>query len=343
MLEEILLTIIIGLLGIIFYFIKRPEKVKLLRSTILYFFAIWDIKKRKQAVKEILNAKVNDIFSKLSKTYEEFKYYQNVEIKLIEPDNFSESYLDDNEAVVFVNYTRNTDKLFVDAWLEYIELATYQQVKRFFHNETRNALFNYTAKYTLNKTKEKKLLSFFNNNIENNLKGITKQYYDYLENIGSKGYFEAIFLKEIENELLKYPLSASIPINAKNDINELIIFLYNIAIKRKDENAELNKKLNLFNIGIIIIGKKDVRDTFGTTPYIKRIEKNIYEEENRSIYLIGWRNRKDFIDEILKKLLSIEDLANLIRIDRSSEHFIRISEGEIYCVHLHIEYSDKDI
>lgn len=307
--------IIFILISFISYIFTHPEKIVEINAFIAVIFAPYLKRAEKPAVKLTVESSINKMAKDLNKQLEGLLPY-GVEIQWVRNTN-RESFINDNNVVIRMEYHTNNIRNIVHATLKYLETGLLNNLKKSVDKNVSLTIDYITAKKALRDNKYydsvQYLIDDIINPIENEnesmkeLLTLTNNLYDY-------GFFTRIFLNELKT------LDAKIYVEkmTKNITNEIINFMNKLnEIANKEKGVDIDSDIisENFRISFVYIARYETLQQ-GFRPYIRYIEGQI-NRGFEDFYLIA---RGKYNIEIAKVIANNLDSQNILKKIRESQY-----------------------
>lgn len=235
----------------VFVFING-DKVEVWKGIIESHF---QSKKRQQSsINRRMRGTLLGAMKKMSGGEKEF-FPKDIGIKWVDgASETRESFLDGDQVVLKLNRSDNINKTISIAALEISKTGTLTRGKRYMERELATASDYMLARKLLASINNGQPLGFFDEELFFPLYSSNekfKEYFDKMKQTDENGMFLAIFLNEVSKVArLLFPE----PFNdeAKNEITELLVFLYNLCIS---ERGEFRFSKKYIKVDVAFVGK----------------------------------------------------------------------------------------
>lgn len=286
---KIILLYLAGPLVITFGFIYLSGEVwakgKIVLSDIFRFIG-WSHKSvRKLSVKSEYEGTVNSIIQDYNNNFET-PILPRCKIEWATDNNIG-NVLKENEAIICLSFNKKDHNLnFYNAILNFVQTALIAKAKDYLKKSSSEAIDLLTTHIIL-RNNRKEVLTTFRNKF-NEFDVTTREEFEALIPTNDRGLFLHLLLPEFYfyGELIDtLPPCSEFNIEA----NGLLQWFKELASRDIDEKTNLKFISKNIKIGVILVGKDETWDTYGTSAYVKWAD--YYASENyNSVYVLGRGN-----------------------------------------------------
>lgn len=258
----------------------------------------------------------------------------DIKVKLVR-NTTRESFIKNGKVIVKLDDHEDRNRTVALATLNYVDKGLLPEARNYMPNEIlESSCLLITHRLLTNNNPE--TLNFFISDILANVfkeKPLVEDKFKYLKALDDGAFFLQILIPELwEVGKIFYP---NIPDEEllKEEVEELITFLYEIAVNN-EELPPLNYKSKLFSIKIIIVGKYEKLAERGIDDYSKRVLESISMDFHR-IYLLGHDNKKKYMQKIVDKFKDNPKVGSIIKREgRSIDKYFKRKISLTYCLNL---------
>lgn len=303
---------LLGLIIIVLFFF--PDNAKKWAGWVYYFLGYCFKIFRKRAIRYRLESSCSKSLENFSKELPDIEI-PDLSIEWIKKDDNIDTIFKEGKAIVKLNFDKDQTKNILKATTVYVKDAFLKHSKPYMSDKLKKALdFSITRKILLNINKNKKniLSQFIEYNISE-IEEITEQI-SYIEEIDDNGLLTRIFIREINYWGTK--LTGRLPKNEqKEEADNFLNFIYDIAIREPDDYTELQFIKNNLKIGVLLVAKKDTYLSYGLEPYLRRIKLGLAQGIETN-YLLARDDKVSILKNIATKLI---ETGNFILINKPRE------------------------
>lgn len=244
------------------------------------------------------------------------------------------SYFHEGKAIVRVSFDRrNRDLNLYNVAYSYVRVGLLSKTKPFLKKTLGIALDLILTRRLLIQ-KERGLLSVFNNrfrNVDNDSKNI----FFRLEETENRGFFKRILLQELHyfgESVGERAPNSDIEENADKFIN----WIYEIAIRERDERKDLSFVSPYFKVGLILVASSKTYSIYGKDAYILRAQKYASNDFPMIYLLARGANRGKIAESVAKELVKTECFSYLSKRNSINRNLDGV-ELIITCIPLKVE------
>ena len=323
----------LGLIALIGYYLKNPEKFEKLVSLILKFLNYLSERFDKSYIKYDLQGKINDYLKTVSKKVKHIDI-EKINVEWIDVSTQTpENYIQNGKLIIRLHKSENQNRNIVNASIAFIAYAFLRKAKSYLANYQRESLDLYAC-YDLLKHEKTEILDqfvqdFMKDKMDNSK--IANLFETYMD-IDKVGIFYPILVQELTflgEKVFSQKRDAS---KIYEEVKQLIFYLNNYSKRKLNENIINDFNGSYCKFAIRIVGKQFKINTLGEQTYIKNIEK--INHGNETIYLIGNQENKKFMKSVFKNCK--ERINYELLTDDSYSAVIKNSEGEDFSVNSYL-------
>lgn len=290
----------IGLITVIAYFTKNPEKFEKWVALISQFLKFISKKFDRTYIKYDLQGKINDYLKTVSKKVKHIDI-NKINIQWVDIENQTpENYIKNGELIIRLHKSENQNQNIVNASMAFISFAFLKKAKSYIAKYQRESLDLYAC-YDLLKQEKSEILDqfvqdFMKEKMDNNK--IANLFEIYLD-IDKAGIFYPILIQELTFLGEKVFTQKRDANKIYEEVSSLIAYLRLYANRKLREDIINDFSGHYCKFAIRIIGRQFKVNQLGVDTYTKNIEK--INHGNETIYLIGKKDNKDFMFSVFKK------------------------------------------
>ena len=240
---------------------------------------------RKLSVKSEYEGTVNSIIQDYNKNFEN-PILPSCKIEWVDDNNIN-NVLRENEAIICLSFDKKDHNLnFYNAILNFVQIALIAKAKDYLKKSSSEAIDLLTTHIIL-RNNRKEVLTTFRKKF-NEFEETTRQEFETLVPTNDRGLFLNILLPEFYfyGEFIdSLPPSSEYNIEA----NGLLQWFKELASREIDERTNLKYISKNLKIGVILVGKDETWEKYGTSAYIKWADYYAAENYN-SVYVLGRGN-----------------------------------------------------
>lgn len=302
--------------GLIFFFIKNPDKLEALFALITKSFRHLFVWAEKAYVKFKVQSTVDRFIVNVS------KMVPNMSVKRVHlhwvDDNFSaEDFFDGDNLVVRMRKSTSKNRNVVNATVAFVSSALLMKAKKYIAPYQKEAIDLFATTRILQHENPKLVSEYVDLYLANALENDkVNEMYAKFDDIDKVGLFFPVFITEMTFLGEKVFGKARNNSATYNEVNALTNFLRLFAMRRTTEQSNTNFDGTHCKFTIRIMGRRDNITNDLKTLYIddiQRISKNV-----ETIYIIGHHTNRNFIDDVVKQVLSLVDYYSFNKYDFES-------------------------
>ena len=299
------ITITIFITGIVIggtvvgYLLTHHDKLEGLIALISKWFKFISKSAEHNYVKFDIQSKVNgfvfDLYAKIPNLTP-----TSVKLEWIDENQTLEQFAKSDQLVLRMHKSSNHNKNIVNATFAFVSYSLLRKAKRYIAKYQKDAIDLFVSFKLFEKEKFEILDEFIQDYLQDGLeKEKIGDFYERFFDIDKNGIFFPVFITEMtflgEKVFGKKRNNEQIFEEVKN----MVYFLYNFGNRKFDEKSINEYTGHYYKFAIRIVGKKFKIDKAGERIYINNIRKINHGTE--TIYLIGSRDNKKFINSVVKK------------------------------------------
>ena len=215
----------------------------------------------------------------------------------------AESYTEENDVIVVMDYKRNNDRNFVNAIIEYTDKGFLPDIRHDIPSKILTAAELVIQEKIIRSQRSGALSIFFDEVVPSQIgkDEEIKAFHSTLNRINMLGFFDNIWLNEI---LHSADVLRSMDYDERyKEMYDLAVFLETFWERGTGEDIPLKHRGRVFKLSVVLVAKSD-KVAQGTDLYTKRV-KNAFANNIKSVYVTGIRHRYDFIAEVIKSIKNI--------------------------------------
>ena len=279
----------------VLYVFLHPDKIQAWSSMFTSIFEKINKRSARHTVSSDIQSRILS-FVKNNNAQQILPY--GLKFKWIRGSN-SSSYIESNDVIVIMGYSDNNARNFSNAIQQYISKAFLPEIRHELPHSVLTAAELIMHEKMIHDKRPDALDIFrdeiFPTRVQENT--TIRSIYDKFRKLDKLGHFDNIFLTEL---IFAAPrLNGLDPNQMINEIKNFLIFLQNIP----NEQVPLEHDTDVFSVQIILAAKSHIKHHEGTSPYIKRA-KTASSMRLNSLYVMGWEQNMDFVDEIVDEIKS---------------------------------------
>lgn len=255
-----------------------------------------------------------------------------------------ESFINNGSLVVKISDDPDQNKSLALATIHYVNKGLMPNSRHYIPNEIMESSSLLVTRRILAEENIHSLGYFINTILEEVFreKPHIKEKYAFLRDLDSNAMFYQILIPELwETGNNLSDIYQDYSEAGENCIEELINFLHEIATNN-EQLPPLELRNQMFNLKIIIVGKRDKLEIRGISDYVNRVKEGI-RNKNRNIYLLAHDSKETYLKKIIKKFKEHKSVENIKRrkgivLDDDLNKINRLS----YCVSLKSGYINND-
>lgn len=323
----------IGLVAVIAYFTKNPEKFEKWVALITQFLKFISKKFDRTYIKYDLQGKINDYLKTVTKKVKHIDI-NKINIKWVDVENQTpENYVKNGELIIRLHKSENQNQNIVNASLAFISYAFLKKAKSYIAKYQRESLDLYAC-YDLLKQEKSEILDqfvqdFMKEKMDNSI--IANLFEVYLD-IDKAGIFYPILIQELTFLGEKVFTQKRDANKIYEEVTSLISYLRLYANRKLREDIINDFSGHYCKFAIRIIGRQFKVNQLGIDTYTRNIEK--INHGNETIYLIGKRENKDFMISVFKKCK--DNIGYYLLTEDSYSATIKDTEGNDYYVNTYL-------
>ena len=318
--------------GLAFYFIKNPDKLEALLAlfvkSVRRFFS-WA---EKAYVKYKVQSTVNHFIVNISKMVPNL-YVNRVRLQWVDDNYSAEDFFDGDNLVVRMRRSTSENRNIVNATVALVSSALLMKAKKYIAPYQKEAIDLFATTRIL-QHENPKLVSeyvdlYLSEALENDR---VNEMYAKFDDIDKVGLFFPVFITEMTFLGEKVFGKARDNHATYNEVNELTNFLRLFAMRRTTDQSNTDFDGIHCKFTIRIMGRRENITNDLKNLYIEdlqRISKNV-----ETIYIIGHHTNRNFIDAVVKQVLSLVDYYSFNKYDFEST--IRKRDGTEIQVNSHL-------
>lgn len=332
---------------ILFLFPEKIEKWSVLLWKVIYFLIR---RGEKKIVAHDIQGRVNEFTRSLKKEIVNFES-PGVSIQWITDKEAPKEFFKENRLIIRMRQHHDQNKNFVYASMIFISRAFLTKVKKYLSPSLKESIDLFVGKRLFEKEKPQVVDRFFEDYFALKARSNEKimDLIEKYEIIDKVGLFFPIFVQELTflgEKVFYKPKSDKII----TEVKDFIIFLQDWAKREVGEEAvRQNFEGTYCRCGIVIIAKREKRETGDTYPYVHYIQR-LVEKKLENIYLLGSASEenRDFINQISEEIQKKFGLEKYTSKEYKAKIIIRGERKEIdsyLILHRHPEilrYYDKE-
>lgn len=321
----ITLTLIIGLViggSVVGHYLKHPDKLEKLFS-LFYKSIIWicrsaENKFIKYDIQQSVNSFVSDLYKKVPSITP-----TSIKLEWIDEHQTAEQFIKSDQLVLRMHKSTNQNKNVVNATFTFVTYSLLRKAKRYIAKYQRESIDLFVSFKLLEKAKYEILDEYIQEYLQAGLeKDKVVDFYDKFFDMDKAGVFFPVFISEMTFLGEKVFGKKRDDERIIEEVKNTVYFLNRFALRKYDEQG-----INEFNgiyckFVIRIIGKRFKIDREGERVYINNLNKIL--DNNETIYLIGNKSNKSFINSIVTKFTTSKNY----RIYHKLEYKARIKNKE---------------
>lgn len=288
-----------GLVGILVYFLKNPSKVAQWASMITGTLEkISNRSARHSAAADIQGRMAAFIKS----AHMEILMPYGLKIRWIVKGG-DESYTDNSDVVVIMEYRRNSDRNFVAAARHYTSRSLLPSIRHDLPRELIGAADLVVQEKMIRAQRPDALGIFIDEVIPSIIHGseATRHLHKSLCKLDRLGFFANIFLNEIT---LRWTALMDLDADARADeVSKLARFLEKFWGRTSGEDIPLDHSGRVFKVVIILVARPETKMEFGTAPYLSRARRAL-SQGFHSVYVTGRSQDGGFVKQVIGELKS---------------------------------------
>lgn len=292
------IVIPVGLVGLIIYMIKYPEKVEKWGVIFSKIFSRFHQGSERRSVSSEIQSQITSYRNNYA-VPDVLPY--GLKFKWVHKGNF-ESYVQEGEVIILMDVHQNNARNFLNAIKAYTSTGLIPNSKNFIPREVFVATELLVQRKMILEERPD-ALEIFNTEIApskiRSLSGV-KKYVEKLQLIQDEGLFDSVFLSELSHA---GPRIQEFGENVGKQEIEKVIELLEYLSKRKtgDESGPLTYEGKVFQIWVILIAKYEKITHQGVKPYLNRAKEAISNKYD-SIYLLTRGEKIKFLNPIIDSI-----------------------------------------
>lgn len=302
----------------LYFVIKNPEKIQIWVSMLQKIYAWASKEPQKRAISNEIEGKLN-LYSRRVNEESGLGEIMPYSAKLhwIEDSmgKFNkETFVANDHVVIKMTYHQNREKNLSLATVDYVSKGLVPKGRVYVSKKIMKSIDLKMAQKMLNMSGSHSAVECF---LEEVLPPWLKDpdiklFYAKLHPIDDRGFFITILLNEI------LILGKTIPLDdeskrqrAISEVKNFVLFLDEIATRKRNEEVELDFVKKEIRVGLLLIAREELKQWYGVEPYLKRFKKKIQNGTER-IYLFARDRNIPFAREIVHEIEKKEEKAGKI-------------------------------
>lgn len=301
----ITLTLFVGLViggSVVSHYLKHPDKLEKLFS-LFYRSIIWICKSAenkyiKYDIQHTVNSFVDDLYKKIPSLTPTC-----VKLEWIDENQTAEQFIQSDQLVLRMHKSTNQNKNVVNATFTFVAYSLLRKAKRYIAKYQRESIDLFVSFKLLEKAKYEILDEFIQEYLQAGLeKDKVVDFYDKFFDMDKAGVFFPVFISEMTFLGEKVFGKKRDDDRIIEEVKSTVYFLNRFALRKFDEQGILEFNGTYCKFVIRIIGKRFKIGREGERVYINNLNK--IPDNNETIYLIGNKSYKSFINSIVSKFTS---------------------------------------
>jgi hypothetical protein len=290
----------LGLVSLIIYFIKKPEKFQILVSLIIKPFSKIFGSLQKGYTKLDLSGRLNNYIKE--NISQQIPYLQNfrVQVNLVDGYDDPKAFYNEGKIILRLRKDDPEDLNFVHGTYLFVSTSLLFKIKRYISTSQREALDLFVSTKIFEKEKPVVVDHFLENYLHPRIGDSSSKisnYYDKYYRINDGGLFYPVYLEELDF-IGKKVYGGRQQDNIIIEVNELIDFLEKVSTRQVgDDDTDLSFSKNYSRMALMIIGKK-MKISTSIEPYENFIRKALCPDDIETVYLLGPQYNKTYMEAI---------------------------------------------
>jgi len=284
---------------LIFILLKYYEKIQVLWGGLLALFKAYKWC-RKSSIKCAIEGNLNSFSKRFNSDSAEF-IIPRVKVEFVDENNI-EAFITKGLPIIKMNFSRNNNENLVNAAINYMKVALLDKSKNYLDKEISDSIDLNVTRRMLLENKNMESITYFDAKYlmpEFSKLPNLRNYYDHISEIDDAGFLTRLLLREYRD--FGPAVFPTIPNDShKLESREFFNFVYNLSIRKKDEETPLLFNKAFIRLGIIFVAKTETYDLFGLAAYQRRIRILV----NNGVYTFYLFGRGDRHTEIVNELRS---------------------------------------
>lgn len=269
----------------------------------------------KQFVKHDFQGRINHFISNISK---DAPYFESKKVKLewIDPEITRKAFIDKNEVILHLRRDDPEDHNFVHGAYLFVSTSLLYKSKRYISQSQREAIDLFVTTKIIEQEKPSIVGYYLDEYLHKTLdnpESTSAKFFEQFAKIDKRGLFYPILLQELEY-LGDKVFGKRQDENIYGEINGLINYLENLAIKTIGKDTQLHYSRNYCHLAIVIVGKPRKITSDGDV-YIHVIRKYLIPYKVETIYLLGRVENQSIMDIIADKFTKIYEITRKCKKD----------------------------
>lgn len=286
---------------LVFYFFKHPEVIdkwiSVIAKLIRYISKTWEYSYVKHDIQAVVNGYIVNLSKKVPNLL-----VKRVTLEWIDENLTAEQFVKNDMLVIRMHKSNNQDLNLVNATFTFVSHSLLVKAKSYLANYQKNAIDLYVSYKILEKERVHLLQTYVQEILKEGLTNEkTNDFYAKFFDIDRAGIFFPVFLTEMTFLGEKVFGNKRNDRDIYNEVVRLVLFLYNYANRKLHEETITEFDGQYCNFAIRIVGMSAKIQSEGEGVYVRNIQK--ISTSTETIYIIGDKDNKHFIDEIVRQCL----------------------------------------
>lgn len=290
---------IILVILVLFFAVKYADNIKLLLSWLIYPIAFIFKRAKTQFIKYQLDGACSIALNKYKNELPDFTI-PPFRIKWMKEKDYA-TMLKEGEAIVNLRFSPNQTQNIINATSVYVRDIFLKHTKPYISTNLQEAINLTIISSILQNTDANHdiMFDFFEENKENFVTYAAEC--EQLQSINDSGLFSRILIRELDS--YGHKLLGRIPNDKyKQEADDFVKFLYNIAIREHEEYTKLQFEQSFLKVGVLLVAKEDTYAKGGLAPYLRRIKLG-FAKGIDTFYLLAREESVDILKKVVQELL----------------------------------------
>lgn len=296
---------------LIIFLIRYYDNIKKIFGDILGVFGFLGTLVRKKSITCKIEGNLNLFAKNINSGFNEL-ILPKVKVEFLNDKNI-ESFINDDQPIIRMNFTRNQSENLVNASMYYVRTALLHKAKPYIEKALVNALDYHLTRKILVDHKTGEAITYFDDHyllpdLEN--KYVSEDYFIRLQQIDEAGFLVRLLLKEYKDfgdKIFPNPPRQEYSRESKDFFG----FVHALATRIKDEKSQLSFSGENIQIGVILVSRWETYQNYGISPYLKRIKSLAKNNVNTVYFFASGEKHIKILKEIRENLLKNTSFSEL--------------------------------
>lgn len=263
-------TSIIFWIPAIYFILRYQDKLQIAWGVISSFLSFWKWC-RKSSIKNTLEGNLNSFARRINGEFDDL-ILPKAKIEFVNEKNI-ESFVNNNQPIIRVNFSRNNNENLANAALSYVKVALLDRARNYIKKDIASSIDLNIARRMLIEYKQSEPVSYFDSRFllpEFEKVPDIKNYYNRVQEIDDAGLLTRLLIREYKD--LGDAIFPAVPAEEHYlESIEFFNFVHALSIREKDEETPLCFNKKHIHLGVILVSKRTTYETYGLEAYLRRI------------------------------------------------------------------------